>query len=370
MLATARSEIALLAVLLSAAIFYTVGSGWFVDLGDPLKVWALLLWIFVAMLWASFAAVRHADHLAEILGEPYGTLILTIAVISIEISVITAMMLNTDPDPELARDSMFSVVMIVLNLVVGLSLLIGGLRHGEQSFNLQGAQAFLSVLVPLTVVSLILPRFTSSGSGVGLSIPEAVIFCGVALVLYGTFLAIQTGRHRQYFVENGEGHAAAMPAPSPHRLRDGRGAVYHGAVLILLLIPIVLLSEKLAVIVDHGLEESHAPTALGGLLVAVLVLAPEGFAALEAAYRNQLQRAVNVCLGSALATIGLTVPAVLIVGLLTGLDVMLAVASSEMILLALTLFVASLTFSGARTNMLQGMVHLALFVVFVVLIFD
>jgi Ca2+:H+ antiporter len=372
MLSTIRSEAPFLVAAATAAVMYTVGYGWFYELANPLALIALLVWIFVVMLWASFAAVRHADGLAELLGEPYGTLILTIAVISIEVSVVAAIMLNADPDPELARDTMLAVLMIVLNLVVGLSLLVGGLRFGEQAFNLQGAHAFLAVLIPLSVVSLILPRFTVATSDPSLSETQAILFVGVTVALYATFLAIQTSRHRAFFVEPAAAGESLVAVEPDSRKGHGepRSIGYHGAFLLLTLVPIVLLSKKFAILVDYGTSATGAPPALGGVVVAILVLAPEAFAALEAAYANRLQRSVNICLGSALATIGLTVPAVLLIGVFSGIHVVLGLADAKIVLLALTLFVASLTFGNARTNMLQGMVHLALFAVYLVLIFD
>lgn len=379
MLAFARSEAAFLAAVATAAVAYTVGASWFEDLDDIPTSLLLISVLFVVMVWASFNVVRHADALAEILGEPYGTLILTLAVICIEVSVVAAIMLNGDPDPELARDTMFAVLMIVLNLVVGLALLIGGLRHGEQSFNLQGAQAFLAVLIPLSIISLVLPRFMSNTHDARFDAGEAVLFCGLTLVLYGTFLALQTGRHRGYFVDHAEERdhrGLHRPAEADHpgdRHGEGGGhksIAYHALMLIGTLVPIVLLSEKFAAVADHVIDASGAPAALGGMLVAALVLCPEGFAALSAAAENRLQRAVNISLGSALSTIGLTVPAVLIIGLLTAHPVILGLTAPKIALLALTLLICSLTFGGVRTNVLQGLVHLALFVVYVVLIFD
>lgn len=378
MLAFIRSEAACLAALATAAVTHTFGAPWFEHLDDIPTSLLLIGILFVVMVWASFNVVRHADLLAERLGEPYGTLILTISVIGIEVSVVAAIMLNGDTDPELARDTMFAVQMIVLNLIVGLALLIGGFRHGEQSFNLQGAQAFLAVLIPLSAVALILPRFMESTQDARFNAGEAVLFCGLTLVLYGTFIALQTGRHRGYFVESARTeHAPDNHAPDdqhaarPHRpAGEQKSIAYHTLMLIATLAPIVLLSEKFAAVADHAIDTSGAPAAVGGVLVAALVLSPEGFAALRAAAENRLQRAVNISLGSALSTIGLTVPAVLVIGLLTAHPVILGLANAKIVLLALTLFICSLTFSGVRTNMLQGVVHLALFVVYIVLIFD
>ncbi len=364
-----RAEGALIFGALTTAILMTVGTGWFALLGQPLPTIILFVWIFAAMLWCAFGVVRHADALADLLGEPYGTLILTLSVISIEVSLMAAIMLTGEANPTLARDTMLAVVMIVLNALVGISLLIGGLRHGEQEFNLRGARAFLAVLIPLATMALILPRFTKATDLATLSTTQEILFGTITIALYGIFLAVQTGRHRGFFMQ---------PAPDGKTVADtgghGHGPVrsvpYHAVLLVLTMLPIVLLSKKLALLVDFGIATLAAPVALGGVLVAILVLAPEGLAAVHAARANQVQRSVNICLGSALATIGLTVPAVLLISLLTGHTVVLGLDDVEMVLLLLTLVLGMLTFGAVRTNMLQGVVHLVIFLVYLVLVFD
>jgi Ca2+:H+ antiporter len=321
------------------------------------------------MLWCAFGVVRHADHLAHALGEPYGTLILTLAVITIEVSLISAIMLTGSNDPTLARDTMFAVLMIVLNGMVGLVLLVGGIRHRQQHFNVAGANAFLAVTVPLAFFALVLPNFTTATPDASLSSAQAVFFAGVTVVLYCVFLAIQTIRHRRMFV----GPDIELAALGEHDEDPGEGGgpvAYHAVLLIATMLPIVLLSKKLAVFVDYGVLQLEAPAALGGLIVATLVLTPEGLSALHAALANRLQRSVNICLGSALATISLTVPAVLAIGLLAGVHVELGLDPVETVLLAVTILVSMLTFAGGRTNILQGAVHLVLFFAYLMLIFD
>jgi Ca2+:H+ antiporter len=363
-----RSESPLIAGLVTTAILYTVAQDWMNELSQTAKFLSLFVWVFCVMLWCAFAAVRHADSLAELLGEPYGTLILTLSVISIEVSAIAAVMLHGSNNPTLARDTMLAVLMIVLNLMVGLCLLIGGLRHREQEFNLQGAKAFLAVLLSLSTISLILPKFTLSTKDPSLTPVQAALFSAITIALYATFLAIQTKRHRSFFLEpSGE---ATHQDDGPHHRGDARSVPYHAAFLLLTLVPIVLMSKKLAVLVDHGIETLGAPEALGGVLVAILVLSPEGLAAYHAAISNRLQRSINICLGSALATIGLTVPAVLTIGIVTHSHVVLGLDGTEMVVLALTLILSILTFSSPRTNVLQGAVHLVVFVVYFILIFD
>lgn len=368
-----RREGAFFCVAATAAIMYLIGEHWFSDLNaNPHLTVGLFVWIFSVMLWSSFAVVRHADGLAEILGEPYGTLILTISVITIEVAVIAAIMLNGTGNPTLARDTMLAVLMIVLNGIVGLSLLIGGLRHGEQDFNLQGARSFVAVLVTLATLTLILPRFTLSTPDPSLTSGQATFFVVITIMLYVTFLAIQTVRHRGFFIQpalalempNGPENDAAGHHPPPASIR------YHLFFLVVTLVFIVLLSKKLAILTDHGTFVLSAPEALGGILVAVLVLSPEALAALHAARDNRLQRSVNICLGSALATIGLTVPAVLTIGLFDEIHIILGLDMSHMVLLVLTLLLSVITFGGGRTNMLQGAVHLVVFMVYIMLVFS
>ncbi len=366
-----RSEKPFIAIAVTAIIFETVGSTWLDALSSTAVLLVLFLWLFGAMLWGSFAAVHHADRLAEILGEPLGTLILTVAVISIEISVIAAVMLHAGPNPTLARDTMLAVLVIVLDGMVGLALLVGGLRHREQSFNLQGARAYLSVLITLASITLILPRFTTSTPGPTLSEGQGLAFAAATVLLYGTFLAMQTVRHRDHFTEAGAGAPEPEAVPARSLRRKPRGSlIYNASLLVLTLVPIVLLSKKLAVIVDYATDAIGLPVAIGGVVVAVLVLAPEGLAAFEAAAKNHLQRSVNVCLGSALATISLTVPAVILIATFSGLHIELGLDSSEIVILLLTLVISVLTFGAVRTNMLQGAVHLVIFFVYIILIFQ
>jgi Ca2+:H+ antiporter len=230
---------------------------------------------------------------------------------------------------------MFAVLMIVLNAMVGLALLVGGLRYGEQHYNLQGAKAFLAVLVPLAVLTLVLPDFTTSTESQDFTPAQAVFFAVITVVLYGVFLVIQTVRHRNQFVEPGVRAEAAPYDPlvpdetaHEHGHHEIRSVPYHAVLLIATMLPVVLLSKMLAAFIDYGIETIRAPAVLGGVFVATLVLAPEGLGALRAARANRLQRSVNILLGSALATISLTVPAVLMIGLVIDRDVQLGLRST------------------------------------------
>ena len=358
--------------LIWLAYFFMTQAGPFLkpDVIGVLGSYILLAVIFAVMLLAVFRVVHHAECLAEIFGEPFGTLVLTLSVIGIEVAVITAVMLTGDNNPTLARDTMFSVLMIVMNGLVGLSLLFGGWRHGLQVFNLSGANAYLIVLLPVAVTGLVLPSFTTSEPGGALSPLQTVFQITISFVLYGVFLLFQTVQSPKAFQQpEPENRDADKPFESHSKL-DVRSRYFHAFGLAVTLIPLVLMSKKLAVYVDFGIGQVGAPVALGGVIVATMILTPEALAALDAAKHNQLQRAVNICLGSALATIGLTVPAVLIAGMIVGLPVELGLEAPEIVLLVLTLSISIVTFVGSRTNALQGVVHLAVFLAYAILIFD
>jgi Ca2+:H+ antiporter len=343
----------------------------FADLSNYPRTILLFLWLFGVMLWCAFGVVRHADAVAEKLGEPYGTLVLTLSVIVIEVSLMTAIMLHGENNPTLARDAMFATLMIVLNGMIGTALIMGALRYWEQEYNLEGARAFLVVIASVAVFALIIPNYTKTVPDPLLSPFQAGLFAIITMLFYGVFLVIQTVRHRAFFAEpNGNSeHLKAYDSRRLHHHATG-SLTYQVVMLMLTLLPIVLLSEFLAVIVDLGIETLRMPAELGGILIAILVLSPEGLTAMHAALANQLQRAVNVCLGSALATIGLTIPAVLTIAVVAKRDVHLGLDQLQAVLLVLTLFVSALTFGGTRTNVLQGVVHLLLFVVYIALIFS
>jgi len=357
--------------IITTLLFFVVGQNWLMDLSNPLKYGFFFIWLFVVMLWLSFEVVRHADCLAIILGEPYGTLILTLAVISIEVIMIAAVMLTGENNPTLARDTMFSVLMIVLNGMLGLTLLMGGLRHHEQEYNLSGASAYLGVLFPLALLGLVVPRFNTSAPGGQVSMLMAFYLVIMSAGLYCVFLLIQTMRHSHFFKQPAYSKEDDLAEDDhDHGYLIIRSVAYHAIFLVLAMLPIVLLSKNMAKLVDHGIVYLQAPQALGGFLVAILVLSPEGLGAVKAALANKLQRTVNIALGSALATIGLTIPAVLAISLFTGRAIELGLDPVDIVLLTLTLLVSTVNLGTGRTNILQGAVHLILFISYIILIFD
>jgi Ca2+:H+ antiporter len=363
-----RSEMALIVGIVTLTIFFGTGSRLVEDVGHPLMLMAIFLWLFITILWSAICVVRHADCLAIKFGEPYGTLILTLSAIAMEVAMISTAMLHGANNPTLGRDAIFAVVMIALNGLVGLCLLMGGLRHREQHYNLQGVNSYLNVIMTLAVLGLVLPSFTTSTSGPTLSVLQGIFVALTSLVLYAIFLLIQTMRHSQYFTESKDGVKAVTKSAHHHQL-EVRSTGFHSAMLLLYLITVVLLSEKFGIPLDNSIERFGMPQALGGAIVACLVLAPEGIGAIEATLRNQLQRSVNILLGSVLATIGLTIPAVLTIGLITHRSIVLGVQGGNLPLLLLTLGVSVVTFTSGKTNVLQGCIHLLLFGVFVLLIF-
>ena len=334
-------------------------------LGHPVWLALIFLWLFGTVMGSALAVVRHADRVAEVLGEPYGTLVLTLSVTAIEVMSITAVMLHGANNPTLVRDTLFAIIMIVLGVMVGGSLLMGGWRHREQQYNLQSANAYLSVIIPLAVMTLTLPDFTSTTPGPTLSLQQELFVAVMSVGLYAVFLAIQTGRHRGYFrfdeTKEHDPHAATSTAPR---------FWWHAALLIAYMAPVAFLAEQLAHPIDYFIETLAAPAPLGGVIIAVMVAAPEAIGATRAALANHLQRSVNIFLGSVLSTIGLTVPVMLAVSYFTAHEVYLGLDPANDLLLVLTLAVSVVTFASGRTNVLQGAVHVVLFAAFVMLIFQ
>ena len=320
--------------------------------------------IFIIMMICAFNVVKHADWLAEKLGEPYGTLILTLAVITIEVALIVTMMLTGKGDPTLARDTMFAVIMIAVNGFAGLSLLTGGIRHSTQMYNIEGASAYIAVLIPLIMLCLILPNYTLSTEVGTLSSGQSIIVIVVCIMLYATFLVKQTITHRDYFK-----FSIREEEDEEHRSPIG-SVFYHVSMLILGLVVMIALSKNLATFLEYSIQEAGLPSKLGGFIIALLVLTPEGVSAIQSAYKNQLQRSINLCMGSAVATICLTVPSVLIISMLLNEKLVLGLNATATVLMILTFFISLITFTSRRTSVLNGMVLLSVFLVYFALIFD
>ncbi len=349
-------------------VFLILGNDWLVQMRHPFLLTLAFIGLFILILWNSFEIAHHVEALAETMPEPYGTLILTLSVVAIEISLIASIMLTGPPNPTLARDTMYAVIMIILNGVVGWSLLAGGIRYKEQQYNLQGSIAFLSVIILLAVMTLVLPNFTHSTSSPTFTTFQSIFFIITSLIIYLIFLLIQTISHRAHFLldipnENTKPFELHFPYPP-------KSKKFHTFLVISYLIPTLFLAKQSAIPMNFFLDELNAPPGIGGMLVAILVVAPEAVSAIRASLANQLQRSVNISLGSVLASISLTVPAVLIIGLITGKTVVLGLDNSDTTILILTAIMSILTFVSGRTNILQGAIHLLLFFVFILMIFD
>jgi Ca2+:H+ antiporter len=349
----------------TSLIFMRFDDRLFVGLDNHVWLATLFAWLFAVVLGSALGVVRHAEVLSERLGEPYGTLVLTLSITAIEVMSISAVMMHGENNPTLVRDTLFSVVMIVLGGMVGMSLLLGALRHQEQHHNLQGANAYLGVIVPLAVFSLVMPNFTVTTPGPTLSGMQRAALALMSVSLYATFLVLQTGRHRGYF------NLVREEERIPHRApADELPVSRHVIFLLAYMVPVVFLVEHLAKPIDYLTETLHAPDAIGGVVMAVLVATPEAIGAVRAAIENRLQRSVNIFLGSVLSTIGLTVPAMLAVGWLSGHEIILGLQNTNLVLLNLTLAVSVITFASGRTNLMQGAVHVLLFLAFMLLIFQ
>ena len=323
---------------------------------------AVLIPAAILLLACVFAAVHHAEIVALRVGEPFGSIVLAVAVTVIEVALIVSMMLAAKDGggDALARDTVFAAVMLVLNGVVGLCLVFGGARHGEQSFQEQGASAALSVLGTLAALALIVPNYTRTTPG-PVYAPAQLLFVGfVSLLLYCVFLFVQTIRHRDYFI---------VAEPSDHA--DVRPAALTTAISVMLLIvalvAVVLLAKALSPSLEKAVQTAGLPAAFVGVVIAALVLLPEGMAAVGAARANRLQTSLNLALGSAMASIGLTIPAVAVVSLWLGQPLTLGLQPEEMTLLILTLFISTVTLATGKTTILQGAVHLVIFGVFLFL---
>jgi Ca2+:H+ antiporter len=326
---------------------------------------ALAIAMVPILFGAVFAAVHHAEVIAHRVGEPYGTLVLTVSVTVIEVALIASVMIaDADGSPTLARDTVLAVVMIVVNGLSGLCILVGGFRFREQSFRVTGASAYVAVLAVLSTLTLILPNFTRSAPGPVYSSGQLGFVGVMTLILYAAFLYIQTVRHREYFIVRG-----VDDEETDDHVPTGREVAVSAGLLLAALVGVVLLSKKFAVVVEAGRVALGAPAAVTGLIVAVLILLPEGMAAVQAARRNELQKSLNLALGSSLATIGMTFPAVALVALVLGKSVTLGIDPVDEVLLGLTLLVSVLTFGTGRSNILFGFVHLVIFATYLFLTF-
>ena len=317
----------------------------------------------LALVGAVLAAVHHAEVVAHRVGEPLGTLVLALAVTVIETSLIVSMMLaGGDDKAELARDTVYAAVMIICNGVIGLCILVGGIRHREQTFRIEGAGPAFAALVALATLALVLPGFTVSAPGSAYS-PAQLVFAGIcSLALWGLFVFVQTIRHRDYFLPAEEsGEEVHLPPPT------ATAAWVSVGLLLVSLVGVVGLAKVLSPSIEAAVLAAGAPDAVIGIAIAMLVLLPETVAAVRAARANRLQTSMNLALGSALATIGLTIPAVVVASLAFHLPVTLGLLPKDLALLGLTFIVGAVTLGPGRTSIMQGAVQLVVFAAFLFL---
>jgi Ca2+:H+ antiporter len=317
--------------------------------------------LIAGLIAGILAAVFHAEVVAHRVGEPYGTLVLALAVTAIEVALIVSLMIaGGESESSLARDTVFASVMIILNGLVGICLLSGASRHLEQSFGLLGVSASLATLAAISVLTLVLPNYTTTTQGPFYSSGQLSFIAIVSFILYATFILVQTVRHRDYFLPIIEVADETGHAPPPTKKMAQLSAV----LMLTCLVAVVLLAKVLSPTLEGLIASVGAPKSLVGVIIAGVVLLPESIAAYQAARANRLQTSLNLALGSALASIGLTIPAVAIVSLMSGLTLSLGIDAKSTVLLLLSLLVASISLGTGRTTIMQGTVHLVIFAVY------
>lgn len=328
---------------------------------------AIAVTLFMITLSAVFRVTHHADELAELLGEPYGTLILTMSATIIEVAIMVTVLGHNQNNPTFVRDTIAATVMITVGLMLGLAMFIGAFVHRQQTVNAEGAMTYLGLIIPLSILTLVLPNFTDSTIGPTLALAQEIFIAIVSIALYAIFLFIQTRRHRQMFKDRAPAPSSKAVGGVPRKKKYAFASMVtwkHIGWLTGNLCLVVFLAEQLAILIDDQLEAKNLPEALGGLFVALLILAPECLASVNAALHNRLQRSVNIALGSGLATLSLSVPAILLAASLMGHTLTLGLPNNEMVMMLATLWVANIALATERTNLMQGTVLLVLFLTF------
>ncbi len=316
-----------------------------------------LIILFSVIMYASMSVAHHAEALAEKFGEPYGTLILTISAIIVEIIIITIMMTHSH-NPNLARDTIYSAVILDINGLLGLAAIIGGIKYGEQPYNIDSTNSYLAMIIVAIGISMIVPEFIPSAHLNAYMIFLVIIF----ILLYVVFSRVQLTRHK-YFLEY------KNSKEDKHVKKHNINGIYHAAVLVVLIVLIGLLSEMLSVFMNNTLETYSLPLTLGAVAVAVISASPELITAVRAALDNRMQTVVNIAFGASLATVLLTIPSVIIVMGIMGMKINLALTTIQSTMLGITFFAGVISFNDGETNMLEGFIHLVIFIVFCYLLF-
>lgn len=368
-----RSTVVTLVIAWATTIvFLTFGHEYVVHPPNAAVAVGAFVLILGAIMVAAFGVVRHAEHLAEKVGEPVGTLILTLTVVVIEVVLIASIMLGPGGSATIGRDSLFAVMMIIVNGVLGLTILLGALKYGPQHYNMEGASIYIAMIAALSLCTLVLPSFLTSTDDGSLIPLQSIGIALLSAALYAFFLFMQTGSDRALFVQ-------PLPEHPPRETNPERGQgaeqvapgelVARSVLLIATVLPITLLAHDMGILVDSGIERTGAPVALGGVIIAVIVFTPEAITAVRAALANENQRALNLGLGAFVSTVGLTIPAILVIGLVTGQPVILGESPGNMVLICITLVMTVITYFAPRTTAVHGAVHLMLFGIYGVLLF-
>ena len=344
---TRHKETSLIFPVLALVVLFLWGSSQTLPVVIAINLLAL-----IGILSSAFSVVRHADVLAHRLGEPYGSLILSLSVVILEVSLISALMATGDAAPTLMRDTLYSIIMIVTGGLVGFSLLLGGRKFATQYMNLFGIKQYLIALFPLAIIVLVFPMALPAAN---FSTGQALLVALISAAMYGVFLLIQTKTHQSLFVYE---HEDDSDDDDPHHGKpSAHSSLWHAIWLIIHLIAVIAVTKM------------NAPVAFTGFLVALLILSPEGLGALKAVLNNQVQRAMNLFFGSVLATISLTVPVVTLIAFMTGNELQFALGAPEMVVMVASLVLCHISFSTGRTNVLNGAAHLALFAAYLMTIF-
>jgi len=350
-------------VLVSVVAVLVIGDRRFSTILDPAVLAVFFVWLFAVILAGVICVARHAEALAELYGEPLGTIILTLTLVGIEVVMIASILFHDDPTPEIARDTLYSSLMIIVNGFLGLAVLVGGLKHGVQRYNLQSSRIYLSMLLALWGIAFFIPSY----------LPAAALnsFKGflilLCVVLYGLFLRVQFIQHR-YFFSSGPGSnrrtikSKNKPTNARQRMNMRR---FHFAAVIITFAAVAFLSKFMAEVMDEGVQLLRLPPMLAPLAVAILVLSPKAIEAVNAALANDVQRAVNIGLGAALGTVALTVPVMLTIGFVVGQPITLALTTVQQVIVALTIMIAINNYKDGDVNIMAGTVQFALFSAFI-----
>ncbi|WP_392565963.1 sodium-potassium/proton antiporter ChaA [Utexia brackfieldae] len=319
-----------------------------------------------AIIFSAFSVVRHADVLAHRLGEPYGALVLSLSVVILEVSLISVIMASGGAEPTLMRDTIYSIIMIVIGGLVGLALLIGGRKFETQRVNLGGIKQYLMAIVPLAVIVLVLPAALPAQN---FSTTQKIIVAVISAAMYAVFLIIQTKTHQQLFIYEDEDEECDDKGKSTKK-RSGHSNLWHALFLLIHLVCVIAVTKANSAPLDYLLHKLNAPAPFTGFLVALLILSPEGLGALKAVIKNQVQRAMNIFFGSVLATISLTVPTVSLIAIVTGQSIEFALSIPNIVIMVTMLILSIISFGTGRTNQLNGTAHLTVFVVYIMILLN